>query len=120
LPRFPRRARLRRPGDYDAVLSGGKRYSEQILTAVVKSTIPAAPRLGLAISSRVAPDAVDRNRIKRLARESFRRHRAQLPAVDVVILARAGAGAARPAELRGAFERLWQRIAAASAPRKEP
>jgi len=97
------------------VLSAGKRYSEQTLTAVVKSTTPGVPRLGLAISSRVAPDAVDRNRIKRLARESFRSHRARLPAVDVVILARSGAAAARPAELRGALERLWQRIAGAAA-----
>ena len=111
---------MRRPGDYDTVLTGGKRYSEQTLTAVVKSANPGAPRLGLAISSRVAPDAVDRNRIKRLARESFRRHRAQLPGVDVVILARTGAAAARPAELRGALERLWQRIAGASAPKGQP
>jgi ribonuclease P protein component len=101
---------LRRPGDYDSVLSGGKRFSETGLTAVVKTGSAPAPRLGLAISSRVARDAVDRNRIKRLARESFRRHRAALPNADIVILARAGAADARSADLRAMLERLWQRI----------
>lgn len=70
------------------------------------------PRLGLAISARAVPRATGRNRIKRLARESFRAHRARLPAADMVLQARAGAGAAPSAELRAMLERLWQRAGA--------
>jgi ribonuclease P protein component len=35
--------------------------------------------------------AVRRNRIKRLLREFFRRHKTQLPPVDLVIMAKKGA-----------------------------
>ena len=89
-------------------MAGGARLNDKLLTVVSKaSTLPQA-RLGLAISSRNVPRAVDRNRIKRSARESFREHRERLPARDLVILARPGAAKASTAELRTALEKLWQ------------
>lgn len=112
---FPPSARLRHPREFEAVLAGGKRLQERWLTVASRANAQAGARLGLAISARAVPDAVDRNRIKRQARETFRQHRARLPALDVVLMARPGAaGAARP-ELRGAFERLWQRLGATPA-----
>lgn len=48
-------------------------------------------RLGVTVSSRVG-NAVIRNRIKRLLREIFRAHRAELvPPQDIVIIAKPGA-----------------------------
>jgi ribonuclease P protein component len=68
-------------------------------------------RLGLAISKRVAPRAVDRNRLKRLARESFRQ--LELAPLDFVVMARKdAAGAANPillSSLDQHFIRLSQR-----------
>ena len=49
------------------------------------------PRLGLAVSRKVSPDAVVRNRIKRALREEFRRIRNALPGGDYVLVARHGA-----------------------------
>lgn len=43
------------------------------------------PRLGIAISKRLTPKACDRNRIKRLVRESFRRFTATTASMDVVV-----------------------------------
>ena len=56
-------------------------------------------RIGMAVSKRAVGGAVERNRVRRLIRESFRLHRARLAAVDVFVTARAGAGAARNAEV---------------------
>lgn len=93
------------------MLKGGRRVQEKLLTLVVLPAAAAEARLGLAISARAVPRALARNRIKRLARESFRACRAQLPAADLVLQARAGAAAAEGSEIRATLERLWRRAA---------
>ena len=112
---FPAGARLRSPREFEAVLAGGRRLNEKWLTAASRANTMDHARLGLAISARAVPRAVDRNRIKRQTRESFRQHGAALPALDIVLLARAGAGGAARSELRGALERLWQKLGARDA-----
>jgi ribonuclease P protein component len=68
------------------------------------------PRLGMAVSTRVAGHAVNRNRLRRLIRESFRMHRQELPAVDVLVTARTAAGPAANAEVFGKLADLWRSI----------
>jgi ribonuclease P protein component len=65
-------------------------------------------RLGLAISRRAAPRAVDRNRIRRLARESFRQ--LELAAVDYVVMARNDAVQAENTTLRTSLDRHFTRL----------
>ena len=112
---FPPAARLRSPREFEAVLAGGQRLQEKWLTAAMRSNEQTQARLGLAISARTVPSATDRNRIKRQTRESFRTHRARLPALDIVMLARPGAGAAANKDLRAALERLWRKLGQADA-----
>ncbi|HTD27991.1 MAG TPA: ribonuclease P protein component [Xanthomonadaceae bacterium] len=69
-------------------------------------------RLGISVSKRVSAHAVERNRIKRVARESFRRCRVRLPCGDYVLLAQREAAAAPSAALRLALSSLWQRAIA--------
>ena len=65
------------------------------------------PRIGLAVSRRVSKKAVQRNRIKRLIRESFRQRRHQLGAVDYVVIAKLGAAAQVNRTLRAELDNLW-------------
>lgn len=74
-------------------------------------------RLGLAISKRVSKRAVERNRIKRLVRESFRHVRLQLPAVDVMVMAREQAAGVDGPHLLIQLDELWKKLLAAHAGR---
>ena len=68
------------------------------------------PRIGFAVSARRISSAVARNRVRRLARESFRQKQAELGAVDLVIMARADAGNASNTELFRSLDKHWARI----------
>ena len=70
-------------------------------------------RLGLAISKRVSKRAVERNRIKRLLRESFRRVRHQLPPIDVMVMAREHAAGLPGPQLLAEIDSLWKKLLAA-------
>jgi ribonuclease P protein component len=116
MARFTPRARLHKPDEFKAVFERGRRLNERWLSALVSPNGTPESRLGLAVPKKIARRAVDRNRIKRHIRESFRQHQAQLPAVDVVILARNGSAEAQSPQLREVLDRLWNRIAAQCAP----
>lgn len=67
-------------------------------------------RLGLAVGVKAAGNAAQRNRLKRLARESFRHRQQELPPVDVVINARPGAARADNTAIRASLAAHWDRI----------
>lgn len=67
-------------------------------------------RLGFAVAKKQIPLAVGRNRVRRLARESFRKQRDTLEAVDIIILTQSAAGSATNSDLSSSLERHWQRL----------
>jgi len=52
--------------------------------------------------------AVERNRLKRLIRESFRKHQQLLIEMDIVILARSGSDKLDNKDFVTLVEKLWQ------------
>ena len=110
---LPREARLLTGADFKRVFEARRVESNhhfRIHRAPAAETRQRSPRLGLAISRRVARRAVDRNRLKRLIRETFRAHRSALPDEDFVVLARPPAVAAESSELHASLDQLWQRF----------
>ena len=112
---FPASARVRAKAEFDRVFEAGKRTAEPLL-ALHRLADGAPPRLGLAVSRKVDPNAVGRNRIKRVLRDVFRHVRAQLGGGVYVIVARPAAAKADNAALRAALLRLLQRAGALPAP----
>ncbi len=64
----------------------------------------------MAVGVRAAGNSVNRNRLRRVIRESFRMHRQEMPAVDVLVTARAAAAAAPNRELFANLAGLWLKI----------
>jgi len=75
--RLTREAKILKPGEYTHIFKGGKRAKGK-----------SRPRLGLAISKKVTRLAVDRNRFKRVARETFRVAQPHLDNWGFVVMAR--------------------------------
>lgn len=71
-------------------------------------------RLGLVVGKRLMKRAVDRNRVKRVARERFRLIRDQLPRLDIVIRLMTKLSKPDPrllaVELSGLFARLQKKL----------
>lgn len=89
---FTKADRLRRRSEYLRVQAQGKRLHTRHFGVTLAPPEVLRPRLGLVVTRRFGK-AVRRNRMKRLLREFFRRHRQQLPGRDLVILAKKGAEA---------------------------
>lgn len=73
------------------MFESGRRIRDPSFTVIAAPGRASRARLGLAVSRKVSRSAVQRNRIKRVVRESFRKHSARLPALDIVVMARPGA-----------------------------
>lgn len=102
--------RLHNKSDFDRVYRDAKRFTDALFAVFVHRSGAPGARLGLSIGARVVGNAVRRNRVKRLIRESFRLHQHDLPFVDIVVNARAGARNADNASIVRSLERHWQSV----------
>ena len=110
---LPREARLRSAGDFAALRQNSGRLGGRCFSVRYRVNELGHPRLGLAISKRMSKRAVDRNRIKRLVRESFRRARLDLPPVDLMVMAREQACGLPGPELLAELQQLWKKLRSA-------
>lgn len=113
---FGTNLRLLNASDFKAVFDDAPlRASHQHLLILSRpnqerSNPEARPRLGLVIAKKHIRLAVQRNRIKRIARESFRLQQDELLNVDAVVLARRGLDALDNEALLKLFNKQWARI----------
>jgi ribonuclease P protein component len=101
--------RLHTPAEFGRVFGDATRSADKFFTVLGRPNEHAFARLGLTISRRSAKRSVDRNRLKRLARESFR-CTPGLPAWDFVVLAKPLAAQTPAPELRRSLDEHFQRL----------
>ncbi|MFP4136932.1 MAG: ribonuclease P protein component [Halomonas sp.] len=109
---FPRRLRLLTAGDYRQVFDDATyKVHGKGMMALARPNGLGHPRLGLVVSKKSLRRAVDRNRVKRLVRESVRLQQERLPAVDIVLLSRRGIAELDNATLHRQLFGMWRRLA---------
>ena len=110
MARFSRAQRLLRPEEYRRVFEQGAKTGDEAILILGVCNDLAYPRLGLAIAKKHLKQAVQRNRVKRLIRESFRGHLDALAGLDLVVLSRNGITTKTNREIFTALERHWTKI----------
>jgi ribonuclease P protein component len=78
-------ARLVAKADFDRVFADNQRARTDYVVVMARPNPVGYPRLGMVIAKRLLARAVDRNRVKRCVRESFRQALPELPACDFVV-----------------------------------
>jgi ribonuclease P protein component len=107
---FPSRLRLKTPADFQQVFAQPVKSTDRYFTLLAIKNQLENPRLGLAIAKKNIKRAVDRNKIKRVTRESFRLQQHQLIPIDIVVLARRDAANASSIQLKMSLEKHWQKL----------
>ncbi|MDC0660959.1 ribonuclease P protein component [Marinobacter sp. SS21] len=107
---FPKTARLLRPGDYSKVFDNVQvRVSHRHFLILATPNQLGHARVGLIFAKKHLKLAVQRNRVKRRVRETFRQQ-LQLPSMDIVVLGRQGLAEVENAKLHAILNELWRRL----------
>ncbi|PHM38480.1 ribonuclease P protein component [Xenorhabdus innexi] len=97
------------PEHFTYVFQQPQRASSAEITILGRLNQLGHPRIGLTVAKKNVKRAHERNRIKRLARESFRLNQHKLPSMDFVILVRKGVAELDNRELTEMLGKLWRR-----------
>ncbi len=108
---LPKSRRLLNSKDFGWVFDEATfRASHRHCLILARANESSKPRLGLVIAKKNIRLAVERNRIKRQIRESFRQRQHQLPGIDAIVLARKGLDKLDNADIHQLLNQLWQKI----------
>lgn len=114
---FPSSARLHTQAEFDYVFSNAKSLKKNGFSVLWRKNNHIQSRLGVIISKRQIKTAVQRNQTRRIIRESFRHHQAQLSGYDIIVITKQQVSDQTKAEQRSVLEQLWDGLAASLANR---
>lgn len=109
---FSTDVRIRCAADYKSVFDGALfKVHQPHFLFLAKLTEQPNSRLGIVVAKKKVRRAHERNRIKRLARESFRLHQPSFGSdIDIVVMPKVGIEAITNAELYQQLDFAWQKL----------
>lgn len=107
---FSRELRLLTPAHFENVFQKAVPAVSPQFTVLAKFNQLDHPRLGITVSKKRVRKAHDRNRVKRLVRESFRLQQHELPKADIVVVGKSGVDALSNKQLFELLTKLWKKL----------
>lgn len=109
--RFPPSLRIRKRAEFKRLQAGSRKLHSTHLLVIINPAAGPDSRIGVTVTTRVDKRAIQRNRIKRIVRETFRHLREQLGGTfDIVVIARQNATDCSSGELRTELTELFRKI----------
>ncbi|MGO1232276.1 MAG: ribonuclease P protein component [Marinobacter sp.] len=107
---FPKSHRLLKPSDYSKVFDDvALKVPHRNFLILATPNDRGHARIGLIFSKKNLRLAVQRNRIKRQVRETFRLQQ-DLPSLDIIVLGRQGLSQLDNTAVRSSLNDLWRRV----------
>lgn len=106
---YPKKSRLLTADEFTAVFNSNQyKVANRHFLILALQQPEFNSRLGTVVAKKNISKAVQRNRIKRLIRESFRHQQPTLTNFDLVVLVRKGADSLRNIEISKSLSHLWR------------
>jgi ribonuclease P protein component len=122
--RLPKHLHLRSSGEFRKVYDHGKRYEGSLMTAFIRPNDLEHHRFGITASRKAIGNAVERNRSKRLLRETIRQSGATVERVrakyDWVLNAKRTLLSVKAGAALEEFQRILSRVQSDERGRPEP
>ncbi|SET68619.1 ribonuclease P protein component [Thalassotalea agarivorans] len=107
---FSRESRLLTPEHFSNVFKNPSRFGSSHFTILVTQNENNINRLGLAIAKKRVKLAVQRNRVKRIIRESYRLNQHKLPHIDMVVMVKSGIDQLENQQIEQQLAYIWRKI----------
>jgi ribonuclease P protein component len=108
---FSRELRLLTPTHFEYVFSNAIPSISPQVTILARFNNSNNPRLGITLAKKRVKYAHERNRLKRVIRESFRLERHSFPNIDIVVVGKSGLDKMTNQELFSLLSKLWKKLA---------
>lgn len=106
---FSRELRLLKSTDFSFVFEQPIRIGNKAFTVLCRRNALKHPRLGMAIAKKQVKLAVDRNKIKRLIRESFRTQQSTIPSYDFIFMVRREINQMDNEKISSSLQHIWSK-----------
>ena len=107
---FSRQFRLKTKAEFKNIFDQPNKISQKYVTILFKPNQKNYSRIGIIVAKRIAHHAHDRNRIKRIIKDSFRCHKVKLLGKDIIIIAKQPSKIIDKKTLRQGIDHLWEKL----------